>query len=163
MLVIAEGQTIYYGPRSEAQSYFEDLGFVCKDGANVADFLTGCTVPSERLVREDFKGQIPTSVSDFARRYRESEIGKRMVAELDEYLANQESIHQQTQELQKFVQAEKENGARKSQPQMVSSCCRLFPLACLPPPGIGQFMDAIPRCTCPRVPDSLDGQVATRF
>lgn len=120
VLVIAEGQTIYYGPRSEAQEYFENLGFVCKDGANIADFLTGCTVPSERLVNEDFKGQIPTSIADFARRYRESDVGRRMVAELDAYLANQEAIHQQTQELQHFAQADKEKGASRHQPHTVS-------------------------------------------
>lgn len=54
VLVLAEGQCIYYGPRKLARGYFEgksgfthlsyrcsvrilDLGFICADGANVAD------------------------------------------------------------------------------------------------------------------------------
>ncbi|KAG9028893.1 hypothetical protein FRB95_005943, partial [Tulasnella sp. JGI-2019a] len=83
VLVIAEGQTIYYGPRTEAKSYFENMGFHCKDGANVADFLTGVTVVSERIVRDDHKGpRVPTAVADFARLYRESDVGHRMAAEL---------------------------------------------------------------------------------
>lgn len=58
VLVIAEGETLYYGPREEAQKYMEDLGFEMlgrlflldspsvvadmscfADGANVADLL----------------------------------------------------------------------------------------------------------------------------
>lgn len=50
--VIAEGQVLYYGPRAKAQGYFEDLGFVCPKGANVADFLTGVTVEKERVVKD---------------------------------------------------------------------------------------------------------------
>ncbi|KAG9016077.1 hypothetical protein FRB93_011551 [Tulasnella sp. JGI-2019a] len=121
VLVIAEGQTIYYGPRAEAKSYFENMGFHCKDGANVADFLTGVTVVSERIVRDDHKGpRVPTAVADFARLYRESEVGHRMAAELDQYLADQESIRRQTEDLQHYVQSEKEKGAFKSQPQTSS-------------------------------------------
>lgn len=44
--VIAEGRVIYYGPRSEARKYFEDLGFVHPDGGNTADFLTSVTAVS---------------------------------------------------------------------------------------------------------------------
>ncbi|KAG8863780.1 hypothetical protein FRB96_007617 [Tulasnella sp. 330] len=120
VLVIAEGQTIYYGPRAEAKSYFENLGFHCRDGANVADFLTGVTVVSERIVRDDFKGKVPTAVADFARLYRESDIGHMMAAELDAYLADEESIRHQTEDLQRFVQSGKEKGALMSQPQTAS-------------------------------------------
>ena len=41
VLVLDEGKQIYYGPLKEAKPFMEDLGFVCEDGANVADFLTG--------------------------------------------------------------------------------------------------------------------------
>lgn len=44
--VIAEGRVIYYGPRAEARSYFEDLGFVPPEGGNTADFLTAVTAVS---------------------------------------------------------------------------------------------------------------------
>lgn len=41
VLVLEQGQQIYYGPLRQARPFMEDLGFVCADGANVADFLTG--------------------------------------------------------------------------------------------------------------------------
>lgn len=41
VLVLDHGQEVYYGPTSKAKGFFEDLGFVCAEGANVADFLTG--------------------------------------------------------------------------------------------------------------------------
>tara|TARA_R110002060_G_scaffold60153_1_gene69888 strand:- start:2224 stop:2445 length:222 start_codon:yes stop_codon:yes gene_type:complete len=41
VLVLDEGKQIYYGPLKEARPFMENLGFVCADGANVADFLTG--------------------------------------------------------------------------------------------------------------------------
>lgn len=41
VLVLDEGKQIYYGPMKEAKPFMENLGFVCVEGANVADFLTG--------------------------------------------------------------------------------------------------------------------------
>lgn len=41
VLVLDKGQHLYYGPASQAKPFMERLGFVCPDGANVADFLTG--------------------------------------------------------------------------------------------------------------------------
>lgn len=41
VLVLEHGEQIYYGRKESAKSFFEDLGFVCADGANVGDFLTG--------------------------------------------------------------------------------------------------------------------------
>ena len=41
VLVLDEGKQIYYGQLKEAKPFMEGLGFVCADGANVADFLTG--------------------------------------------------------------------------------------------------------------------------
>jgi len=44
VLVLDEGKEIYYGPMKEARPFMEDMGFVCHDSENVADFLTGVTV-----------------------------------------------------------------------------------------------------------------------
>lgn len=44
VLVLDEGTQIYYGPMKLARPFMEDLGFICDDSANVADFLTGVTV-----------------------------------------------------------------------------------------------------------------------
>jgi ATP-binding cassette subfamily G (WHITE) protein 2 (SNQ2) len=72
VLVLAEGQQIYYGPRSEAKAYFEGMGFVCTPGANVADFLTSVSVPTERQIVPGFETQVPQTAVDFAARFRAS-------------------------------------------------------------------------------------------
>ena len=41
VLVLDKGEQTYFGPRESARPFFEELGFICADGANVADFLTG--------------------------------------------------------------------------------------------------------------------------
>jgi ATP-binding cassette subfamily G (WHITE) protein 2 (SNQ2) len=73
VLVLAEGCQIYYGPRHEAKAYFEDMGFVCTPGANVADFLTSVSVPTERQIAPGFEDQVPQSAEEFAARFRASE------------------------------------------------------------------------------------------
>ncbi|KAL8278573.1 hypothetical protein RQP46_009065 [Phenoliferia psychrophenolica] len=118
--VIAEGELLYYGPRSEAQSYFEGLGFEYSPGANVADYLTGVTVVSERKIRQGMEGQIPRTMLEFTERYRSSEIAQRMQQELDAHLANTAELEAETKALQTVVQNEKEPGAFKSYPQRMN-------------------------------------------
>lgn len=55
VLVLDEGREIYYGPREEARPFMEELGFICGDGANIGDYLTGVTVPTERKIRPGFE------------------------------------------------------------------------------------------------------------
>jgi ABC-type multidrug transport system ATPase subunit len=50
VLVLDKGKEIYYGPLKRARPFMEDLGFVCVDGANVADFLTGKKIVRKRHV-----------------------------------------------------------------------------------------------------------------
>jgi ABC-type multidrug transport system ATPase subunit len=46
VLLIDEGKELYYGPLKQARPFMEGLGFVCIEGSNVADYLTGVTVLS---------------------------------------------------------------------------------------------------------------------
>ncbi|RAH44570.1 ATP-binding cassette transporter [Aspergillus brunneoviolaceus CBS 621.78] len=55
VLVLDEGKQIFYGPRVEARPFMENLGFVCRPGANIGDYLTGLTVPTERLIDPSFR------------------------------------------------------------------------------------------------------------
>jgi hypothetical protein len=72
VLVLADGLVTYYGPRSQARTYFEELGFVCPNGANIADFLTSVTVLTERIVAPGMEEKVPNTPEEFAARYRES-------------------------------------------------------------------------------------------
>ncbi|KAL4778651.1 ABC-2 type transporter-domain-containing protein [Aspergillus varians] len=74
ILVLADGLVTYYGPRSQARAYFEDMGFVCPKGANIADFLTSVTVLTERIVAPGLEGVVPNTPQEFEARYRKSSV-----------------------------------------------------------------------------------------
>lgn len=83
VLVLDEGQEVYYGPRTEALPFMEDLGFICQDGANVADFLTGVTVPTERRVRPECQDSFPRTAAALRAAYELSPIYAQMRSEYD--------------------------------------------------------------------------------
>lgn len=82
VLVLDGGRQIYYGPTHLAKSYFEQLGFVCPPGANVADFLTSVTVPTERQIRPGFEGLIPKTAEALEQAYERSEIARLMAKDI---------------------------------------------------------------------------------
>lgn len=79
VLVLAEGREIYYGPTSEAKQYFEDMGFKCAPGANIADFLTSVAVHTERTVMPGFEGKVPDTAEEFETAYKTSSAYEKMV------------------------------------------------------------------------------------
>lgn len=83
VLVLDEGLETYYGPMTEARPFMERLGFVCEDAANVADFLTGVTVPTERRIRPGFEDRFPRNAEEIRAAYEASEIKARMASEYD--------------------------------------------------------------------------------
>lgn len=83
VLVLDEGKQVYYGTREQARLFMESLGFVCSDGANVADFLTGVTVPSERKIKPDFESRFPRNNIELAQAYQRSDIKPVMMRELE--------------------------------------------------------------------------------
>lgn len=78
VLVLDEGKEIFFGPLKEARPWMEELGFMCPDGGNVADFLTGVTVPTERRIRSDMKYKCPKNATDIRGTYLKSDIFSRM-------------------------------------------------------------------------------------
>lgn len=82
VLVLDDGKEIYYGPAKDAKSYFEDMGFQCAPGANVADFLTSVTVKTERTVREGFQGTVPDTADEFVTRYKQSQVYRQMLDDM---------------------------------------------------------------------------------
>ncbi|ETS87461.1 hypothetical protein PFICI_01289 [Pestalotiopsis fici W106-1] len=81
VLVLDLGRQIYYGPAQQARAFMEDLGFVCPRGANIADFLTAVTVPTERRIRPTFEQSFPRDAEAFEQRYQQSPIHKSMMLE----------------------------------------------------------------------------------
>lgn len=118
VLVLDEGEQVYYGPRDEARSFMESQGFVCGSGANVGDFLTGVTVPNEREIRSGFESRFPRNAPELRHAYESSPIKTRMYDELS-FPASPEA-EALTKAFSQSVQMEKSNQLGKKSPLTVS-------------------------------------------
>lgn len=85
VLVLYEGYQIYFGLTTDAQAYFEALGFQCPNRQTTADFLTSMTSPQERVVRRGWENKVPRTPSEFAERWKSSRDYSTLRAELDQY------------------------------------------------------------------------------
>lgn len=90
VLLIDNGQCLYYGPSDSAKQYFLDLGFDCPERWTTADFLTSVTDPHERSIRAGWENRIPRSAQDFADVYRKSDAYQRNLQDITDYEAQLE-------------------------------------------------------------------------
>lgn len=103
VLVLAEGHVTYYGPRRIARKYFEDLGFICPKGANVADFLTSVTVVTERTIRPGWEEKVPNTPEDFETCYQGSSICQDQISSI----VDPEKLSYEAEDLELAVTSEK--------------------------------------------------------
>ena len=47
LVLLAKGRTVYSGPYSSCQSYFDRIGYACPPGFNIADYLVDLTMHAE--------------------------------------------------------------------------------------------------------------------
>ena len=59
----------------------EELGFICDSSANIADFLTGVTVPHERKIRAERQASAPRTADQIRGAYNKSSTAEKMIAE----------------------------------------------------------------------------------
>jgi ABC-type multidrug transport system ATPase subunit len=116
VLLIDEGKQLYYGPMKQARSFMEELGFMCNEGANVADFMTGVTVPTERKVREGFS--YPRTGDEIRAAYEKSPIHAAMVAEYD--YPTTDIAKERTEGFRDTIRSEKHKSLPKKSPFTVS-------------------------------------------
>lgn len=81
VLVLDEGEQIFYGTREQARPFMEQAGFVCREGSNIADYLTGVTVPTERRIRDGFENRFPRNAEALRTEYEKSSVHAQMIAE----------------------------------------------------------------------------------
>ncbi|KPM43752.1 ABC transporter G family member 14 [Neonectria ditissima] len=117
VLVLDRGRQIFYGPSQEARPFAEELGFVCRDGANVADFLTGTTVPTERKIRKGFEDTFPRNGEAFQNAYEASPIYSKMISEYD--YPSTDAARQRTRLFQQGVTLDKDHQLSDSSPLTV--------------------------------------------
>lgn len=118
VLLIDEGKEIYYGPMKEARPFMEELGFVCVDGANVADFLTGVTVPTERKIRDGFEDKFPRTADAIRAEYEKNAIKSKMEAEYNYPDTDEAKVR--TEEFRASITYDKHKSLPKSSPLTVS-------------------------------------------
>lgn len=118
VLVLDEGKQIYYGPRSRAKPYMEELGFFCDPSANVADFLTGVVVPHERKIRDGYESKFPRNAAAIRDCYEASELKPKMEKELS--YPESQSAKVFTEEFCQSTQSDKAKGLSKKSPYTVS-------------------------------------------
>lgn len=117
VLVLDEGKQIFYGPRVEARPFMENLGFVCRPGANIGDYLTGLTVPTERLIDPSFR-TFPETADAILQIYEGSVIRKNMEKEYA-YPSSPEA-QANTEAFCASVAFEKQKGVKATDPMTVT-------------------------------------------
>ncbi|OBA28436.1 pleiotropic drug resistance protein PDR [Hanseniaspora valbyensis NRRL Y-1626] len=115
VIVLDEGYQLYNGPTSEAKEYFINMGYSCPERQTTADFLTAVTSPTERIKNAELvkKGvyipDTPKAMSDY---WRESENYKKLINEVDTYLA---SINENSKK--EFAEAHQAAQSKRARPK----------------------------------------------
>ncbi|KGO44533.1 CDR ABC transporter [Penicillium expansum] len=86
VIVLYEGQQIFFGKTTEAKGYFENLGFHCPDQQTTADFLTSMTSHEERVIRAGFEGKTSRSPDDFATAWNKSQSLAQLNQDINAYM-----------------------------------------------------------------------------
>lgn len=84
VLVINQGRQIFFGPATEAKTWFERLGYRCPSTTTITDYLTSMT--TTRIIpnlRPDTPSVPPTKASELEDAYRASFYHKQTVADID--------------------------------------------------------------------------------
>jgi ABC-type multidrug transport system ATPase subunit len=114
VLVLDDGEQIFYGPREEARPFMEEAGFLCREGSNVADYLTGVTVPTERRIRDGFENRFPRNAEALRTAYETSPIHANMIAEYS--YPDSELARERTEEFKQGVAFETSKHLPKNSP-----------------------------------------------
>lgn len=114
VLVLDEGEQIFYGPREQARPFMEEAGFVCREGSNIADYLTGVTVPTERRIRAGFENRFPRNAEALRTEYEKSPIYTKMITEYS--YPDSELARERTEEFKQGVAFETSKNLPKNSP-----------------------------------------------
>lgn len=118
VLVLDEGEQIFYGSRAQARPFMEQAGFVCREGSNIADYLTGVTVPTERRIHEGYENRFPRNKDTLRQLYETSPIYQEAISEYS--YPESDIAHQRTQDFKDGVALETSKRLPNDSPYTVS-------------------------------------------
>jgi len=119
-ILLYEGREIYFGPANKARQFFETQGWYCPPRQTTGDFLTSITNASERQCREGMENQVPRTVEDFERYWRESAEFKTLKRDMDAYEQEFPAGPAAAQGLQERKQAVQAAHTRSKSPYLIS-------------------------------------------
>ncbi|RYP73539.1 hypothetical protein DL771_003578 [Monosporascus sp. 5C6A] len=115
VLVIDAGRQVYFGPATEARSYFEGLGFLPRPRQTTPDYVTGCTDEFERDYSEGFSpSNAPHSPETLAEAFQKSVYAERLANEMKEYKTRLQEESDKHQDFKTAVLESKRSGAKRS-------------------------------------------------
>ncbi|KAL0930058.1 multidrug resistance protein [Colletotrichum truncatum] len=115
VLVLDEGKQIFYGPQKEAVPFMTEQGFLRDSGSNRSDFLTGVTVPTERIIAPGFEKTFPRNADEIRGAYDCTALKAKMDEEARLYPTSDQAI-QNTALFKELVASEKHRGVSDSSP-----------------------------------------------
>jgi ABC-type multidrug transport system permease subunit len=59
LILLAQGKTVFSGPFSQCQTYFDSIGYECPQGFNIADYLVDLTMHASKIVSVDDGTVVP--------------------------------------------------------------------------------------------------------
>ncbi|KAL3428709.1 ABC-2 type transporter-domain-containing protein [Aspergillus tetrazonus] len=118
VLILDGGKQTFYGTMHRAKPFMEGLGFLYTDGANIADYLTGVTVPTERRIKPDMENQYPRNAEELRSFYEATQLKRTMALEYN-YPDSAEAA-EATKGFHEAVYSEKNPGLSKRSPLTVS-------------------------------------------
>ncbi|KAI0129629.1 ABC-2 type transporter [Xylariales sp. AK1849] len=115
VLVIDAGKQVYFGPATEARSYFEGLGFARKPRQTTPDYVTGCTDEFERGYADGYSpANAPHNAETLAEAYSKSAYTERLNAEMASYKTNLTQETAKHEDFRTAVRESKRSGAKRS-------------------------------------------------
>lgn len=115
VLVIDSGKQVYFGPASEARSYFEGLGFLPRPRQTSPDFVTGCTDEFERDYSDGYSPKnAPHSPETLSEAFAKSQYARRLEAEMADYKNRLEIETGKYEDFRMAVLESKRRGAKRS-------------------------------------------------
>ncbi|PFH48337.1 hypothetical protein AMATHDRAFT_65762 [Amanita thiersii Skay4041] len=122
--LIYEGRMVYFGPANQARQYFMDMGYEPANRQTTADFLVSVTDPHGRKPNKKYgpflRGPLPHTAEDFEAYYRDSEIRKLNLEDLESY--KRDFVHQPKRAVayRESASAEHAQHTRNRSPYMIS-------------------------------------------
>ncbi|KAI0155258.1 ABC-2 type transporter [Xylariaceae sp. FL1272] len=115
VLVIDSGKQVYFGPATEARSYFEGLGFLPRPRQTTPDYVTGCTDEFERQYSDGYSpANAPHSPETLAAAFEQSAYSKQLTTDMSDYKARLEHETEKHQDFRTAVREAKRRGAKRS-------------------------------------------------